>query len=222
MIKLSNRLNKLASFIDKDDNVIDIGCDHALLDIYLCEKYNKKYYASDLRSNVIELAKENVKKYNVKDYVELRCGNGLDVIEEKDNIDTVVISGMGYYTIVGILKDKNKYKSINKMVISSNTNPKFVRMYLIKNGFYIEKETVVLDKNISYIITCYKRGKKKYSKMDIEIGMLDNSPDTLKYLDVEIKKNNILLSIIPFKNIIKRYKITKIKKLLIKKKDSIK
>ena len=32
---ISNRLMRIASYVDKKDKLIDIGCDHALLDIYL-------------------------------------------------------------------------------------------------------------------------------------------------------------------------------------------
>ena len=39
MNKLSKRLETVASFIDKKDkSVIDIGCDHGLLSIFLAEK----------------------------------------------------------------------------------------------------------------------------------------------------------------------------------------
>ena len=43
MIKLSKRLEAISSLITKNSNIIDIGCDHGLLDIYLCEKnFSKK------------------------------------------------------------------------------------------------------------------------------------------------------------------------------------
>ena len=48
MIKLSKRLDTIAAFINKDDDVLDIGCDHALLDIYLSNKYSKIYCFSDM------------------------------------------------------------------------------------------------------------------------------------------------------------------------------
>ena len=80
MIKLSKRLEKIASFINEEDDVLDIGCDHALLDIYLSKKYNKIYYASDLRESALDMARSNIKKYN-SDKVILKCGNGLDVLD---------------------------------------------------------------------------------------------------------------------------------------------
>ena len=36
MIKLSKRLSIVASLIDSN-NIIDVGCDHGLLDIYLAQ-----------------------------------------------------------------------------------------------------------------------------------------------------------------------------------------
>ena len=38
-MKISSRLKAISEFIDPKDRIIDIGCDHALLDIYLCEEY---------------------------------------------------------------------------------------------------------------------------------------------------------------------------------------
>ena len=39
-MKLTNRMQTIVSLIDNGSNVIDIGCDHALVDIYL-SLYNK-------------------------------------------------------------------------------------------------------------------------------------------------------------------------------------
>ena len=220
MIKLSKRLETISSLIEKEDNVLDIGCDHALLDIYLSLKYDKLYYASDLRSSALEMANANIQKYKAKKVI-LRCGNGLKVLEKDDNIDTIVISGMGCQSILKILSNIKFNKKIKKLVIQSNSNSEEAREYLLKNGFYIEKEKLVLDKNIYYIVSSYKRGKKKYTKLEKEIGIF-NDEILNDYIDIEIKKNNILLSIIPLNNIKRRYKIKKNIKYLKMKKSSIK
>ena len=204
MISLSKRLEKISSFIEEADNVLDVGCDHALLDIYLSKKYNKIYYASDLRESALDMARANIKKYNA-DKVILKCANGLEKIDEC-NVNTVVISGMGYMSIINILKHIKKTKKVEKLVIQSNTNAEKVRKFLLKNGFYIDKEELLLDKNIYYIIGIYKRGSKKYSKIDKEIGIFSDKY-TSKYLELEIKKNSILLKVVPKKYIFKRLEI---------------
>ena len=37
MINLSKRLKEIANLMDKNSVIADIGCDHALLDIYLIQ-----------------------------------------------------------------------------------------------------------------------------------------------------------------------------------------
>ena len=39
-MRLSKRLKAITEFVDKEDRIIDIGCDHALLDIYIKENIN--------------------------------------------------------------------------------------------------------------------------------------------------------------------------------------
>lgn len=215
MINLSKRLNMIASMITSDDVVLDVGCDHALLDIYLSNKYNKIYYASDIRKSALSMAEDNIKKYNASN-VKLLCGNGLETIN--DSINTVVIAGMGYMTIEHILKKIPKY--VNKLVIQSNTDPEKTRKLMLKKGFYIDEEHIVLDKGIYYIVASYKRGHKHYTQYEKEIGIA--SDDILgKYLDVEIKKYNILLKVVPKNQFIRRYQIKKKIKYLNKKKNSI-
>ena len=37
MTKISNRLKSIVKFVEKKDSVVDVGCDHGLLSIYLVE-----------------------------------------------------------------------------------------------------------------------------------------------------------------------------------------
>ena len=152
MIKLSNRLEAISSFIYKKDISLDVGCDNALLDFYLSNKYNKKYYASDIRESALNMARANIEKYRCNK-VEIRCGSGLEVLNKEDDINTIIISGMGYMTILKILKGIKNKKNIEKLVTQSNSNPEIIRKFLLENGFYLDKELLVKDKNIYYIIS---------------------------------------------------------------------
>ena len=73
MIKLSSRLKALADYIEDNDSMVDIGCDHGLLDIYLTlNKKNVKVIASDVNENALNNAKKNIKKYNLEDKISKR------------------------------------------------------------------------------------------------------------------------------------------------------
>ena len=99
-------LNSANIRIDENDkSVIDIGCDHGLLSIYLAEKFNNlKIIASDVNNNALESARRNVSKYKLEDRIDIRLGSGVSVINKKDKIDTLVVAGMGANTIIGFLK----------------------------------------------------------------------------------------------------------------------
>ena len=59
-MKISERLKAISDFVDETDRVIDIGCDHAILDIYLCEIYkNINIIASDIHEGALNQAKSN-------------------------------------------------------------------------------------------------------------------------------------------------------------------
>ena len=63
MIKISKRLEAISSLIPNNSKIIDIGCDHGLLDIYLYQKkISTKLIASDINENALNNAKDNIKK----------------------------------------------------------------------------------------------------------------------------------------------------------------
>ena len=75
-MKISDRLKEISTFINEDDKVIDIGCDHALLDIYLCELHNDiKIIASDIHEGALNQAKSNIEKHHLEDRIETRLGD---------------------------------------------------------------------------------------------------------------------------------------------------
>ena len=187
MNKLSPRLQAVADFITVDNTkIIDIGCDHAFLSIYLANKYKDvKIIASDVNKNALESAKNNISKANLSDRIDIRLGNGLDVVETND-INTVIISGMGANTIVGILKyAKDKLTNVNNIIIQSNTDLTFLRKNLMNIGYYIEDETLVEDKKIIYTVIKFTKGKRKYNYKELYLG-----PILIRKKDYLFKKKN--------------------------------
>lgn len=214
MIKISKRLEAISSLVPINSNIIDIGCDHALLDIYLYQKkISNKIIASDINANALNNAKENIKKNNLNDYIETRLGNGLDTLNKEDNIDTIIISGMGAHTIVGILKNnKIKLDNINTIIIQSNTKLEFLRREVTKLNYRIEDEIMVEDNKKTYTIIKLIKGNKKYTKKELYFGpILLKKKDKLfiESTKLELQKLNIYLKLLPKDRIIDRYKLKK-------------
>lgn len=210
MNKLSLRLSAVADFISDNAKVIDIGCDHGLLSIYLAQKYsNIKIIASDINKNALDSARSNVKKCHLEDRIDIRLGNGLSVVSS-DEIDTVVIAGMGSNAIVGILKySRDKLINVRNIIIQSNTDLFFLRKNITSLGYYIEDEVLVLDKGIIYTVIKFSKGKRKYSYKDLYLGPILREKNDSLYKKKNEKELNSLRIIL--KNITKGHYLYRLK-----------
>ena len=95
------RLNTIVNFINSDDIVIDVGCDHGyLLELAIKTKNIKKCYAVDNKLGPLNSAKNNLKSYGNVEFV---LSDGLISVE--GNYNTVVIAGMGGMLINKIFND---------------------------------------------------------------------------------------------------------------------
>lgn len=216
-VKINHRLSVLATFIDEKDRIIDVGCDHALLDIYLAQnRKDIRIIASDVKEGPLRQATENIKKYQLQNKITLKLGNGIEPIE--DDIDTVVISGMGGALMVGILKYRTPLlKKVKKIILSPNNDVEFVRREIVKLGYKIEREKLVLDHNFIYPIIEFTKGKQHYSKKEYLFGPLllkEKDPLFITYLTKQKEATEKLLTILPKKYIKRRIQLKQKLKLL--------
>lgn len=215
-MKLSKRLLTVASFVPDNSKLIDVGCDHALLDIYLMKNLkNIKILATDINENPLKIARNNIEKYNLQDKIELKQMNGIENIPSF--IDTIVISGMGGILITDILK-KEKLKNVKTIILAPNNEFTKVRRHLKKINFYIEKEQLIIDDKKTYLILLLKKGKRKTNPY---FGTLkNNNLETIYYYTNILNTNLKILKNLPKKYLFKRIKLNleskKIKKFLNK------
>lgn len=216
-MKLSKRLKAISEYITEEDKIIDIGCDHALLDIYLKELYpNISIIASDIHEGAINMAKKNIEKNNLEDKIDLRLGDGLNVVEASE-IDTIVISGMGYYTIEEILSNKEKLVNVKKIIIQSNTDVVKLRKAIIKLGYKINRESLVEDSDIIYTIIEFVPGEEKYDYKQIYFGprLMEHKDELFaEYYSKKLLKYENLLLQLPKKDILSRMHHSKLIKII--------
>ncbi len=182
MINLSKRLKAIADLVLSKEvkGVIDVGCDHALLDIYLIQNNNNlKVVASDNKKAPLENARKNIEKYSFLNKIELKLEDGINNIS--DEIDTVVISGMGKETIIDILQ-KDRLKGIKRLVISSNNKFEEIRREIVSLGFIISDERIIYEDEKYYVIIEFIKGKKKYTNKEFYFGpILLNNKNEMFY-----------------------------------------
>ena len=147
-MKISKRLKAISDLIKENSNVVDVGADHAFLDIYLNLYKNCQCLAIDKSKYSVQMAKENIKKYKAN--IKAITNDGLIGIKLKDEI--IVISGMGTRKIKKILNFDIK----NDLIISTHTNIEELKQFLKEKSYKICKELIVEDGKTYNIIYAKK------------------------------------------------------------------
>ena len=194
---INKRLQVIASMIRKGMVVADIGTDHAFLPIYLVENNISDYViASDIGEGPLRIAKKNINKYGYEDNIKLVLSDGLNKIDEE--VDVVVIAGMGYYTCIHILEEaKDRLDSFKQIMIEINKDVDKLRQYISDHNYTISNEKIVSEKGHDYIIIDMNTNKHdSYNEKEILCGpilMEERSDEYLDFVNRQIQKIDFIL-----------------------------
>jgi len=167
MIDLTPRLRCITNLVDADV-AADIGCDHAYAAITIIdEKRAKKVIACDINQGPLDIARENIEKYNKSSYIETRIGSGLSPLFQNE-ADTIIIAGMGGELIENILREDIKKAKAATLILQPMNSQETLRKWLIENGFLIEKEDIEKEGFKVYNIMLVKKGDMQPFKTEIE------------------------------------------------------
>ena len=94
-MQLSLRLSAIADLVTEGNRLVDVGCDHGYLPVYLIfEKKIPQAIAADVGKGPLSRAREHIHQYGLDNYIETRLSDGLKEIGKEEG-DTLVIAGMG-------------------------------------------------------------------------------------------------------------------------------
>ncbi|WP_226673162.1 tRNA (adenine(22)-N(1))-methyltransferase [Rossellomorea aquimaris] len=172
--QLSKRLETVVSYIPKQSKIADIGSDHAYLP---CYAVNKGIASSAIAGEVVKgpflSAKKQVEDAQLTQEVEVRLGNGLEVIAPGE-VECITIAGMGGTLIASILEaGKDKLTNEPRLILQPNVSAKSIRTWLMDNEWDLIGEEILEEDDKLYEILIAEKGNPKghYSK-DIEKELL--------------------------------------------------
>ena len=124
MAKLSKRMLMNVTLIPPGGRVADIGCDHAMVPIYLVSEGVADYViAMDVNEGPLDIARSNIKKAKLEDKIEIRLSDGAEAIELIDGspeCDTILIAGMGGHLALRIIERQlEKLETANRPISRS-------------------------------------------------------------------------------------------------------
>lgn len=159
-MELTPRLKLAAEFCLPCKAVIDVGCDHAYLCLYLVEQGAERAAASDIRPGPLEAAKAHISACGRSDRVRAVLCPGLEAFGPED-ADTVSICGMGGEMIASILEAAPwTAKGDHKLVLQPMTNGHRLRKWLSDNGYTIQREQLAREGHRLYVVLQARGGGK--------------------------------------------------------------
>ena len=194
---LSLRLQTIASFLNKNDKVADIGTDHGYLGIYAVQNHLvESIILTDIKSSALASARKNIARLNLD--IPTIVTNGLEDIDTT-RLNTLVISGMGTSTILDILSNKAKLNPINKLILQSNNNLAELRRQITTLGYQLINEKTIEDNGFWYVVCLFQKDSQAFlDENTIKYGLLKK--DKISYYEYlllnnknileQIKKNN--------------------------------
>ena len=189
---LSGRLALCASFVAQGSRLADIGTDHAYLPIALCcDNKIKSALACDIAEGPLERARENILKYDLTDQIRTRLSDGLENVG-REEIDTVVIAGMGGELIAKILSDCPYIKDGGlSLILQPMTRYEKLTGWLYQNGFAIKSQKAVTQdgKHYTVMLAGYTGEITAPSPLSLYLGKLskENGEDRL-FLEHTLKR----------------------------------
>ena len=196
MEKLVKRLRAVAALIPPGKKVADIGTDHAMLPIFLIQSETAAgVIASDINKGPFQRAKTIVHLQGLEDFIDIRLGNGLKVLEPGE-VQVIVISGLGGFTIVDIFNEcPQVLEKVETLVLSPATHESEVRRWLKEKGWQIKDEDLVEDQNRIYqIIQACPNGnhrQEEWTELEYDVGPIiikKRHPLLKEYLERKLKK----------------------------------
>ncbi len=151
-MELSERLSRLASLVRPGSRVADIGTDHALLPVFLVKTgVCRSAIAVDVKPGPVAAAQKAVKAADLSDTIDVRLGDGLSPISP-DEVEDIVIAGMGGETMVEILKAAPWVLSDRyRLILQPMTRVEVLHRFLYQHGFEIEEEHLMEDSGHRYV-----------------------------------------------------------------------
>lgn len=202
-MQLSKRLSAVASMVTEGNRLVDVGCDHGYLPLYLY--LNKKIpsaIAMDVRPGPLSRAREHIAEYGLEKYIETRLSDGLSALSPGEG-DTLTVAGMGGPLMERILMAKEEVReSFQELILQPQSDIPHFRRFLREIGWEIIEEEIVLEDGKFYPMMKAVRGEAQiipeempYTPEEAFGGLLlkKRHPVLKLYLERELRIRNGIL-----------------------------
>ena len=192
-VQLSRRLKTIADMVTEGNRLVDVGCDHGYLPVYLMSNHKiPGAIATDVGKGPLARAQEHIVQYGMSQYIEVRLCDGLKGVRSGEG-DTLVIAGMGGPLMEKILTEgAHALPGFQELILQPQSDIPHFRHFLMGYGFCIVQEEMVLEDGKYYPMMKAVPGRVKetWTKEEEMFGKFlleQRHPVLQKYLERELR-----------------------------------
>lgn len=167
------RLRAAADFVRPGACLADIGCDHAILPVWLCLTGRiSRAYACDIAEGPCARARETIAQAGLEKDITVLCTDGLRGLEGRGVTD-ISVCGMGGELIAEILSAADFLRDpALRLILIPMSKPAALRRFLAENGFAVTDETISEAAGKRYFCLCaaYDGKARTLSPFEAEFG----------------------------------------------------
>ncbi|MBQ0001436.1 MAG: SAM-dependent methyltransferase [Clostridiales bacterium] len=193
-MQLSLRLTALADMVTEGNRLVDVGCDHGFLPIFLV--LNKKIpsaLAMDVRKGPLSRAEEHIAEYGFSEKIKTRLSDGLAALKHGEG-DTLVIAGMGGFLMERILTDGAELlPDFKELILQPQSDLAHFRRFIHSIGWEIAGERMIFEEGKYYPMIRVVPGDtlqvEPYNEVEEYFGrflLMEKDPVLLKFINREM------------------------------------
>ena len=169
-MQLSLRLSAIADMVTEGNRLVDVGCDHGYLPVYLIQqKKIPSAIAMDVRKGPLSRAQEHIRQYGLEEYIQTRLSDGLEGLKAGEG-DTLVIAGMGGPLMERILTDGRSVRnSFSELILQPQSDIPHFRRFIQSEGWEITEEKMVEEDGKFYPMMRVVPGENVHSSLKLNV-----------------------------------------------------
>lgn len=173
--RLPARLAALAVAVAPGSRVADIGTDHGLLPLWLARRGRASLcVATEATERLLARARRPPEGAAWAASLRYRAGDGLEALRPGDDVDTVIVAGLGGRAIVRLLSTaKAKRLGIRRLVLQPRTAAPLVRRWLSASGWRPVSERLTVERGRLHLTIVAERGDDAALYRHPELGRGD-------------------------------------------------
>ena len=184
-------MNAAAALVRPGGCAADIGCDHGKLTAFLALRGDvHRVIGADLRPGPLAVARRTCQAAGCLDRVELRLGDGLQVLQPGEATD-IVLAGVSAQTTIEILTAAPWVRDpAIRLVLVPATKHALLRQWLLRQGFALIEEQPVQAAGRWYTVLAaeYRGTPVEPDGHTCLCGLTQGKPGAEEYLEQQLEK----------------------------------